>query len=208
MFSSIKSHVTEIINKNTVFINFRVRYSFLALSEITPLFVICHFSPFICFASYFFCLLFLFSAVNFRPLPSFADESIDSFCASTFASRVSLLRNFCLKIGLQLQLRDYALGGASASSAAGDNGAATSPTRGAEGDSSPMASPNGASKRPSAASTPPMGGLKGGASSTAPLFVADDVLGMFPIVKHVNPKATDAYHFFTSGQAKVQQGDD
>ena len=37
MFSSIKSHVTEIINKNTVFINFRVRYSFLALSEITPL---------------------------------------------------------------------------------------------------------------------------------------------------------------------------
>ena len=37
MFSGIKSHVTEIINKNTVFINSRVRCSFPALSEITPL---------------------------------------------------------------------------------------------------------------------------------------------------------------------------
>merc|ERR1719259_1468889 len=71
------------------------------------------------------------------------DESIDSFCASTHASRVSLLRNFCLKIGLQLQLRDYAFdslgnnnnNNASATAAANgtENGAAsTSPTRGAD----------------------------------------------------------------------------
>lgn len=37
-------------------------------------------------------------------------------------------------------------------------------------------------------------------------FFEDDVLNVFPIVKHIHPKATDAYHVFTSGQAKIQQG--
>ena len=37
MFSGIKSHVTDIIDKNTVFIDFRVRYSFPPSSELTPL---------------------------------------------------------------------------------------------------------------------------------------------------------------------------
>ncbi|MBN3292822.1 CLU protein, partial [Polypterus senegalus] len=39
-----------------------------------------------------------------------------------------------------------------------------------------------------------------------PTFVEEDILNIFPIVKHVNPKASDAFHFFQSGQAKVQQG--
>uniref|UniRef100_A0A452TVL0 Clustered mitochondria protein homolog n=1 Tax=Ursus maritimus TaxID=29073 RepID=A0A452TVL0_URSMA len=39
-----------------------------------------------------------------------------------------------------------------------------------------------------------------------PRPVVEDVLNIFPVVKHVNPKASDAFHFFQSGQAKVQQG--
>lgn len=37
-------------------------------------------------------------------------------------------------------------------------------------------------------------------------FADEDVLNMFPVVKHVPTKATDAYNFFTNGQAKIQQG--
>jgi protein TIF31 len=37
-------------------------------------------------------------------------------------------------------------------------------------------------------------------------FHEDDVLNMYPIVKHVPTKATDAYNFFTNGQTKIQQG--
>uniref|UniRef100_A0AAY4D0A5 Clustered mitochondria protein homolog n=1 Tax=Denticeps clupeoides TaxID=299321 RepID=A0AAY4D0A5_9TELE len=37
-------------------------------------------------------------------------------------------------------------------------------------------------------------------------FTEEDILNIFPVVKHVNPKASDAFHFFQSGQAKVQQG--
>ncbi|XP_078600172.1 clustered mitochondria protein homolog isoform X3 [Branchiostoma floridae x Branchiostoma japonicum] len=37
-------------------------------------------------------------------------------------------------------------------------------------------------------------------------FTEEDIINIFPIVKHVNPKATDAYHFFQSGQVKIQQG--
>ncbi|XP_065709490.1 clustered mitochondria protein homolog isoform X1 [Patagioenas fasciata] len=39
-----------------------------------------------------------------------------------------------------------------------------------------------------------------------PTFTEEDILNIFPVVKHVNPKASDAFHFFQSGQAKVQQG--
>uniref|UniRef100_A0A3B4BBA3 Clustered mitochondria protein homolog n=1 Tax=Periophthalmus magnuspinnatus TaxID=409849 RepID=A0A3B4BBA3_9GOBI len=38
-----------------------------------------------------------------------------------------------------------------------------------------------------------------------PAFTEEDILNIFPVVKHVNPKASDAFHFFQSGQAKVQQ---
>lgn len=37
-------------------------------------------------------------------------------------------------------------------------------------------------------------------------FHEDDILNMYPIVKHVPTKATDAYNFFTNGQSKIQQG--
>jgi protein TIF31 len=37
-------------------------------------------------------------------------------------------------------------------------------------------------------------------------FHEDDILNMYPIVKHVPPKATDAFNFFTNGQNKIQQG--
>jgi len=37
-------------------------------------------------------------------------------------------------------------------------------------------------------------------------FHEDDILNMYPIVKHVPTKATDAYNFFTNGQAKIHQG--
>ncbi|XP_069471163.1 clustered mitochondria protein homolog isoform X2 [Ambystoma mexicanum] len=39
-----------------------------------------------------------------------------------------------------------------------------------------------------------------------PTFTEEDILNIFPVVKHVTPKASDAFHFCQSGQAKVQQG--
>ncbi|KAG8192670.1 hypothetical protein JTE90_009698 [Oedothorax gibbosus] len=41
---------------------------------------------------------------------------------------------------------------------------------------------------------------------TKPIFSEDDVLNIFPVVKHINPRATDAYNFYTTGQTKIQQG--
>lgn len=37
-------------------------------------------------------------------------------------------------------------------------------------------------------------------------FYEDDIVNVFPIVKNVHPRATDAYNFFSSGQNKIQQG--
>ena len=37
-------------------------------------------------------------------------------------------------------------------------------------------------------------------------FSEDDVLNIFPVTKHINPRATDAYTFYTTGQTKIQQG--
>jgi protein TIF31 len=38
-------------------------------------------------------------------------------------------------------------------------------------------------------------------------FIEDDILNLYPVVKHSGMKlATDAYHFFANGQAKIQQG--
>ncbi|XP_015911172.1 clustered mitochondria protein homolog isoform X2 [Parasteatoda tepidariorum] len=39
-----------------------------------------------------------------------------------------------------------------------------------------------------------------------PTFTEDDILNIFPVVKHINPRATDAYNFYTTGQTKIQQG--
>jgi protein TIF31 len=38
------------------------------------------------------------------------------------------------------------------------------------------------------------------------LFNEEDVINIFPVVKHINPRATDAYNFYTTGQSKIQQG--
>ncbi len=40
----------------------------------------------------------------------------------------------------------------------------------------------------------------------APYFLDEDVLNVFPIAKHINPRASDAYNFYTTGQSKIQQG--
>jgi len=37
-------------------------------------------------------------------------------------------------------------------------------------------------------------------------FSEEDIVNMYPIVKHINPRATDAYNFYTTGQSKIQQG--
>lgn len=38
------------------------------------------------------------------------------------------------------------------------------------------------------------------------LFTDEDVVNLFPIVKHVNPRASDAFSLYTAGQTKIQQG--
>lgn len=37
-------------------------------------------------------------------------------------------------------------------------------------------------------------------------FFEEDIVNIFPIVKHINPRASDAYNFYTTGQNKIQQG--
>ncbi|XP_050028808.1 clustered mitochondria protein homolog isoform X1 [Dermacentor andersoni] len=77
----------------------------------------------------------------------------DEYLGSLRLLKCSLLRSICLKTGLQLLHREYAL----------DNRA------------------------------------------RAP-FTEDDILQVFPVAKHVHPRATDAYHFYLTGQSKIQQG--
>ena len=67
--------------------------------------------------------------------------------------KLTLLRSFCTKNGVQLMLRDYSM-----------------------------------------------------ESKNKEAFHDDDILNMFPVVKHVATKASDAYSFFTNGQTKIQQG--
>lgn len=67
--------------------------------------------------------------------------------------KLGLLRAFCLKVGIQILLREY----------------------------------NFESKNKST-------------------FNEDDIMNVFPIVKHINPRASDAYNFYTTGQTKIQQG--
>lgn len=43
-------------------------------------------------------------------------------------------------------------------------------------------------------------------SKGRPTFTEDDILNVFPIVKHIDPRASDAYTFYTTGQSKIQQG--
>ncbi|XP_017078272.1 protein clueless [Drosophila eugracilis] len=80
-------------------------------------------------------------------------DSIDSAVSKYGILRISLLRAFCLKVGIQVLLREY----------------------------------NFESKH-------------------KPTFGDDDIVNVFPVVKHISPRATDAYNFYTTGQAKIQQG--
>ncbi|XP_017049476.1 LOW QUALITY PROTEIN: protein clueless [Drosophila ficusphila] len=80
-------------------------------------------------------------------------DSIESAVSKYGILRISLLRAFCLKVGIQVLLREY----------------------------------NFESKH-------------------KPTFGDDDIVNVFPVVKHISPRATDAYNFYTTGQAKIQQG--
>ncbi|XP_031751987.1 clustered mitochondria protein homolog isoform X2 [Xenopus tropicalis] len=80
-------------------------------------------------------------------------ENVDQAMEVYNLQKISLLREICIKVGIQILLKEYNFD-----------------------------------------------------SKHKPTFTEEDILNIFPVVKHVNPKATDAFHFFQSGQAKVQQG--
>ncbi|CAG9863368.1 unnamed protein product [Phyllotreta striolata] len=79
-------------------------------------------------------------------------NDIDSTIDAYGLQKISLMRSFCLKTGIQILLRDYNF------------------------------------------------------DSKNKVFYEEDILNIFPIVKHINPRATDAYNFYTTGQTKIQQG--
>ena len=80
-------------------------------------------------------------------------KTMDEFIEKNDIQKISLLRSFCLKVGIQVLLREYAF--------------------------------NNRSK---------------------PAFNATDILNVFPVVKHIHPKASDAYNFYTTGQNKIHRG--
>ncbi|XP_035227137.1 clustered mitochondria protein homolog isoform X1 [Stegodyphus dumicola] len=80
-------------------------------------------------------------------------DSIDAIIEHFSLQKISLMRSFCIKTGIQLLLREYNFD-----------------------------------------------------HKTKPTFTEDDILNIFPVVKHINPRATDAYNFYTTGQNKIQQG--
>ncbi|MEE6468791.1 hypothetical protein FKM82_008382 [Ascaphus truei] len=80
-------------------------------------------------------------------------ENVDQAVEMYNFQKTSLLREICIKVGIQILLKEYNFD-----------------------------------------------------SRHKPTFTEEDILNIFPVVKHVNPKASDAFHFFQSGQAKVQQG--
>ena len=80
-------------------------------------------------------------------------DSIDAISTKYNVQKIALLRNFCLRCGVQLKLRDYSL-----------------------------------------------------QSRSSELFLCDDIMNMFPKVKHINPRATDAFNLYNAGQTRIQQG--
>jgi len=80
-------------------------------------------------------------------------DNVDAFVEALGLSKVSLLRSFCHKTGVQVLLKEYSF----------DN-------------------------------------------KSVQTFSEEDIVNMYPIVKHINPRATDAYNFYTTGQSKIQQG--
>lgn len=81
------------------------------------------------------------------------DASIDAVIETYKLNKLSVLRAFCLKVGIQILLREYNFD-----------------------------------------------------SKNKPSFNEEDIVNVFPIVKHINPRATDAFNFYSTGQTKIQQG--
>ncbi|KAJ8679917.1 hypothetical protein QAD02_015704 [Eretmocerus hayati] len=82
-----------------------------------------------------------------------APESLDVFIEHFNLQKISLLRAFCVKTGIQILLREYNF-----------------------------------------------------ENKNRATFFEEDILNIFPVVKHINPRASDAYNFYTTGQTKIQQG--
>ncbi|XP_050322817.1 protein clueless [Bactrocera neohumeralis] len=80
-------------------------------------------------------------------------DSIETAIEIYGFQRMSVLRAFCLKVGIQVLLREYNFDLRNKST-----------------------------------------------------FNEEDILNVFPIVKHISPRASDAYNFYTTGQSKIQQG--
>lgn len=80
-------------------------------------------------------------------------DSIETLVENYGLQRISIMRAFCLKVGIQVLLREYNF-----------------------------------------------------ESRNKPTFGDEDIINVFPIVKHISPRASDAYNFYTTGQSKIQQG--
>ncbi|XP_058118642.1 clustered mitochondria protein homolog [Anopheles ziemanni] len=80
-------------------------------------------------------------------------ESIEPLIGAFKLQKISVLRAFCLKVGVQIMLQEYNF-----------------------------------------------------EQKNKPTFTDADIVNVFPVVKHINPRATDAYNFYTTGQTKIQQG--
>ncbi|XP_053685063.1 clustered mitochondria protein homolog [Sabethes cyaneus] len=86
-------------------------------------------------------------------LPANSHDSVEPIVAHYRLQKISLLRAFCLKTGVQILLREYNF-----------------------------------------------------EMKNKPTFGENDIVNVFPVVKHINPRASDAYNFYTTGQTKIQQG--
>lgn len=80
-------------------------------------------------------------------------DNIDALVETFSLQKISLLRSFCIKTGIQILLREYTFD-----------------------------------------------------SKNRLTFFEEDILNIFPVVKHINPRASDAYNFYTTGQNKISQG--
>ncbi|XP_012523239.1 clustered mitochondria protein homolog [Monomorium pharaonis] len=80
-------------------------------------------------------------------------ESLEATIEHFHLQKISLLRSFCIKTGIQILLREYNF-----------------------------------------------------ENKNRATFFEEDILNIFPVVKHINPRASDAYNFYTTGQNKITQG--
>lgn len=97
--------------------------------------------------------------------PDDVQDNLDQVLAMYGIQKLSLLRSFSLKTGVQILLREYQFhpnqknGGSGTKSSAGNNA-----------------------------------------------FSQEDILNVFPVVKHIDPKASDAYTYLGTAQNKMSSG--